>query len=498
MKLSQLFSIYPYLKWGDKPTREITGICIDSRQAQPGVVFVALRGTKTDSHQFLPEVCKKGVAGVIVENDKMIPQDFEGAVVVVKDSAEALGKLASRYFGNPGEKLFCVGVTGTNGKTTVTHFIESIFEEYGWQTGVMGTINHHIGKRQWKTDNTTSDALTLQKRLEEFRSLGAQAVSMEISSHAISQKRVEGLSLDVAVFTNLTRDHLDFHKDMEDYFRSKERLFSDLLMNSSKEMTYAIINNDDPYGKKIGIPPRAKLLTYGERACDITFQIRNQDFNGTFFEVITPREMGEIFLPMVGTHNVYNALAAIGVGLAAGISLEKCVKALEKIKGVSGRLQPIENPFGLYIFIDYAHTDQALEKVLESLKNVRRGLKKTGRIIAVFGCGGDRDQGKRPMMGKVAYEGSDLIFVTSDNPRTENPKKIIDDILEGMPSQDREKVFVEVDRSLAIERALRTAGEGDVILIAGKGHENYQVIGTEEFEYSDAKVVREVLDCLGR
>ena len=497
MKLSQLFSIYPHLRWGDSATSDVAGLFSDSRQVEKGAVFVAVVGATVDSHKFVGEACAKGAIAVVVEDTSVVPDNYNGAVLQVESTRLALNRLASRFYGEPASKMFCVGITGTNGKSTITFMVEAILCGFGWQTGVIGTIDHHLGERKWKTDLTTPDALTFHKRLSEFSALGAQACCIEVSSIALDQDRIGSLPFDVAVFTNLTRDHLDYHGDMDTYFECKQKLFTDILSCSNKSVRFAIVNADDPYGKKLRVSEQARNWSYGRSDCDICFQIVGQSFYQTQVKITTPRGEGDLNLPMPGRHNVYNGIAAIGVGLAAGVSLEKCIAALEGLSGVPGRLEPIHNDLGLHIFVDFAHTDDALANVLQVLRSVRESSGGGGRIITVFGCGGDRDTGKRALMGKAAWELSDLVFVTSDNPRTEEPKKITSQILEGMPVEGLgQKVFVELDRRLAIERSLRMANKDDVILIAGKGHEDYQIIGTERREFSDVKVVKEALSCL--
>ncbi|MGE0762615.1 MAG: UDP-N-acetylmuramoyl-L-alanyl-D-glutamate--2,6-diaminopimelate ligase [Bdellovibrionales bacterium] len=490
----QLLSFYPQLRLGQGPEREIKGLTNDSRQVQEGWVYVAIRGNQFDGHKFIPQVCASGAAALIVEDDRLIPKDYQGAVVVVESTRAALDQLAARYFGQPAEKLFCVGVTGTNGKTSTTYMVEAILNRFGWPTGVLGTINHHFGEHVWDAQLTTPDPLVLQKRLAEFRALGAGAVAFEVSSHALTQNRVDQLPFDVAVFTNLTRDHLDYHHTMEEYFAAKERLFHEVLATSSKPRTWAVVNADDPWSARLKIADQAKLWTYGQKAADFRFTLGRQDFTGSEFNLKTPRGEQTIHLPLPGLHNVYNATAAIAVGLAAGASLETCAQAIAEFNGVPGRLERVPDPGGLNIFVDYAHTDDALKVVLNALNEVRRLAGLQNRIITVFGCGGDRDKGKRPLMAQAAVAGSDLVFVTSDNPRTEKPEAIIADCVAGLaPALISNTVFTEVDRGAAIGRALQSAQTGDVILIAGKGHEDYQIVGTEKRPFSDGEVVREWL-----
>ncbi len=498
MRLPQLLAIYPQLFWGSDPNRDVVGLTNDSREVKPGYVYVAIRGHNQDGHEFLAQVCEQGAIGVIVEDRKNVPKDFSGAVVVVPSTRVALDELAAHFYGRPADSMFCVGVTGTNGKTSTTYMIEAVLNLFGWQTGVLGTINHHFGTHTWDSQLTTPDPLTLHKRLSEFRALGGQAVAFEVSSHALAQSRVDDLPFDAAVFTNLTRDHLDYHKTMEEYFTAKERLFREVLSRSRKSQVWAIINADDPASKRLLITDRARVWTYGSGTADLKFIVRQQDFSGTTFTLKTPRGEGEFKLPLPGIHNVYNATAAIAVGLAAGASLATCQKAMAQFSGVPGRLERVPNKNGIHVFVDYAHSDDALKVVLAALNEVRRSAQLENRIITVFGCGGDRDKGKRPLMAEAAAAGSDLVFVTSDNPRTEEPMNIIRDAIAGFnPVELNQTVFAEVDRRQAIARALQSAEVGDVILIAGKGHENYQIVGTEKRSFSDVEVVKEWLQNFG-
>lgn len=490
MKVSQLFAMYPEIHCGESIHEDVIGITRDSREVKKGSVFVAVPGHQQDGHDYLAAVVDAGASALVVSDSKKIPENFKGAWVRVDSPRVALHRLASRFYGDPASELFCVGVTGTNGKTTITYMIEQILSTYGWKTGVLGTINHHLEEHVWKSSLTTPDAIELQKRLREFRALGAQAAVFEVSSHALSQYRVDELPFDAVVFSNLTRDHLDYHLTMESYFKAKERLFSEILSHSDKKDPCAIINTSDDWGKKIQVTDKARVFTYGERDAHLTFKVISQDFRGSLLQIKTPQGENRLHLPIPGRFNVFNALAAVGVGLAAGISMSLIVEALEKFSGVPGRLQrvPLEN--GPIVFVDYAHTPDALEKVLQELNEIRRTSQLENKIITVFGCGGDRDKGKRPLMGQAAYEGSDYVFVTSDNPRTESPDQILKDILEGMPDNaPSDRVFSDVDREAAIGRALQMAHQDDVILIAGKGHENYQIIGTQTLDFDDTEVV---------
>lgn len=491
MKLAQLLSIFPQLRWGDATDKTVAEITQDSRQVKPGTVFVAIRGTTGDGHQFLQKACDQGAIALVVEDDKNIPPAYTGAVVKVHSTRRALDQLAMRFYGNPAAQLFCVGVTGTNGKTTITYMVEKILNHYGWPTGVIGTIDHHIQEHKWSSQLTTPDPLTLHRRLKEFVALGARAAAFEVSSHALDQARAESLPFAVGVFTNLTRDHLDYHQTMENYFAAKERLFTELLGKAPTAV--AVLNGDDAWIRKVRVKEGVTTWWYGQRDADFTFRILKRDLNGSLFHLSTPRGTTEVHLPCPGEHNIYNATAAIAAGLAAGCSLETAAEALSTFYGAPGRLQKVANDRGLHIFVDYAHTDDAVRTVLRALHQLRAEMQSKARIITVFGCGGDRDTGKRPLMAQAAAEFSDILMITSDNPRTEDPLKIIAAIEEGVPKNWKGEVRVEPDRKKALALALQSARDGDVILVAGKGHEDYQIIGTQKYPFSDVEVVTELL-----
>jgi UDP-N-acetylmuramoyl-L-alanyl-D-glutamate--2,6-diaminopimelate ligase len=487
MKLSQLLSVFPQLRWGEAAGLEVTDVTQDSRAVQKGSVFVAIRGTASDGHQYVAKAAEKAIA-LVVEDDQDIPATYTGAVVKVKSTRQALDLLASRYYGNPAEQLFCVGVTGTNGKTTITYMVEKILTHFGWPTGVLGTIDHHLGEHKWASQLTTPDALTMQRRLKEFTVLKARAVAFEVSSHALSQARVDSLPFAVGIFTNFTRDHLDYHHTMEAYFAAKERLFSELLTAGS----FAVLNGDDPAIRKLRVKEGVTTWWFGMKNADFSFRILKQDLNGSLFHLSTPRGNIEIQLPSPGLHNVYNAAAAAAAGLAAGASLNTVAEALGQFHGAPGRLEKVKNDRGLHIFVDYAHTDDAVKTVLRALGELRGASK--NRIITVFGCGGDRDRGKRPLMARAAAEGSETVIITSDNPRTEDPNQIIAEVKSGIPSSWSGELHIEAERRKAFAIALQTAREGDVILVAGKGHEDYQIVGHEKLSFSDSQVLTELLN----
>jgi UDP-N-acetylmuramoyl-L-alanyl-D-glutamate--2,6-diaminopimelate ligase len=493
MKLQQLFSIFPGIPDNAFLQDEVTDICYDARKVTPGAVFVAIRGTTADGHDFLQDAINKGASALVLEDRSRLPKDFVGFVLQVPSSRQALDLLASRFYFDPGRDLFCIGVTGTNGKTSITYMVECILDFAKMPTGVIGTVNHRLRDKIWPTDMTTPDPVNLQKRLHQFHEEGASAVVIEVSSHALQQKRVDSVPFNAVAFTNLTRDHLDYHGTMDEYFKAKQRLFTDLLWKTNKSPCFAIINTDDRWGRQMRVADPAILWTYGQREGDFKFQVLSMDFNQTRFRLQTPAGEAEIKLPMSGNHNVMNATAAIALCIAAGVPLEMCAKALEKFKGVPGRLQSVPNDRGLSVFVDYAHTPDALENVLNSLVKVREDLKSPAQIWTVFGCGGDRDKGKRPIMTQTALKYSDHVILTSDNPRTEDPGQILADMTHELPAGEQYKILKCVQRRDAIQKAIQTAKGGDVILIAGKGHEDYQIIGQTKYPFSDVEVAGEFL-----
>lgn len=492
MKLAQLLSLFPQVKEGETSAEEVLEITQDSRQCRAGVVFVAIRGHSVDGHQFLPQISLNNQAlALIVEDDSGVNPEFKGSVVKVADTRRALDQLAMKFFANPSQALFCIGVTGTNGKTTITYMVEKILNQFGWPTGVIGTIDHHFLVNKWNSQLTTPDPLTLHRRLKEFLNLGARAAAFEVSSHALDQARVESLPFAVGIFTNFTRDHLDYHQSMENYFAAKERMFKELLGRSGQP-GFAILNGDDPWIRKTRVREGVTTWWYGKKnSADFLFRVLKQDLNGSLFHLTTPQGSIEIHLPCTGEHNVYNAVAAIAAASAAGCPLPTAREALKDFHGAPGRLEKVANERGLHVFVDYAHTDDALRTVGRALKALRGASE--GKIITVFGCGGDRDKGKRRLMAAAACEFSDVLVITSDNPRTEDPLKIIADIKSGLPMSWAGEVKVEPDRKKALGLSLQSAREGDVILIAGKGHEDYQIVGDKKLEFSDAKIMAELL-----
>jgi UDP-N-acetylmuramoyl-L-alanyl-D-glutamate--2,6-diaminopimelate ligase len=469
---------------------DVHGIQYDSRKVGRGDCFVAMRGVGTDGHKFVEAAIERGAKVVVLEQDATLPDSYfmhtHVAKVVVPDSRRALALMSANYFGHPSRELTIVGVTGTNGKTTTTHLITAILKAAGQRVGLIGTIEYRIGDDVIPASHTTPESLELNELLARMLKSGCQSVSMEVSSHALHQSRVYGLDYDVAVFTNLTQDHLDYHGTMEEYFNAKKLLFDTLSGDA-----VAVTNCDDDFGMKIVSATRGRTISYGVaektdvRATDIRISLE-----GTSVNIRSGNQESTLTSPLVGRFNVYNILAAYSTGIALGHSHETIAAGISSVKNVRGRFERVISPGGWTAIIDYAHTPDALEKCLRTIHDVLP-KKDRGRIITVFGAGGDRDQTKRPLMGKIAGSLSDLAIVTSDNPRTECPQHIIDDIVRGIPHEAT--VVQEVDRRTAIHTALRQARSGDVILVAGKGHEDYQVIGKEKIHFSDREIVEDFI-----
>lgn len=491
MNLQDLFASLPGLREKIPQDLKITSLAVDTRQVVAGSLFIAVKGLKADGHDYLRAASKNGAVAFVISDASKVPADLPGVVLQVPNTRPFVDLLAGKFYGEPSNDLFCAGITGTNGKTSTTYLIESLLNEGGIPCGVIGTVNHHLGAKVWPSEMTTPDALFLQSRLQEFREAGAKAVALEVSSHALDQKRADSVAFDVAVFTNLTRDHLDYHGSMEEYFAAKEKLFLDLLWRSPKK-TRAIVNTDDVWGRRLRIADPAQLWTYGVADADFQFRLLSQSFQRTTFHLKTPMGVRDFELPMGGFHNVQNAVAAIATALSAGLSLDLCVTSLAKFQGVPGRLQNVPSGTGVAVFVDYAHTPDALENVLRGLIEVRKRARSKARIWTVFGCGGDRDKGKRPLMAAMAQKYSDGVIATSDNPRTEDPADILKEISLGFTG-DQSQIKKILDRREAIGEAIRQAAAGDVVLIAGKGHEDYQIIGTEKKHFSDFEVAAQFL-----
>ena len=475
----------------------VSGIAVDSRRVGPGTLFVAIKGVHQDGHAHAEEAARAGAVAIVAEHAVPVPIP----VVVVPSTAAALSGMAARFFDFPSKSMDVAGITGTNGKTTITYLLENIWRGENVPGGVMGTIDYRWRDHVEKAPNTTPHALDVQRLLSAMGAAGVQRVAMEVSSHALALGRVEDVDFSVGVFTNLTQDHLDFHKDMEGYFNAKARLF-ELLQRSSRPVRRAIINRDDPWAprflEKIGSP----VWTYGlEGPADFRAESLALAADGSRFRVVTPVGERPIHLALVGRHNVSNALAAVGASVALGTRLEAAALGVESMAGVPGRLERVtEHPVGsrkksahgFSVFVDYAHTDDALRNVLETLRPIT-----PGRIIVLFGCGGDRDKTKRPKMGEMAARLADQVVVTSDNPRSEDPAAIAHEVAAGVARVPGRPYEVIVDRGDAVRRAIGLAKEGDVVLLAGKGHETTQLFKDRAMAFDDRAEARRVLTELG-
>jgi UDP-N-acetylmuramoyl-L-alanyl-D-glutamate--2,6-diaminopimelate ligase len=467
----------------------VSGVTSDSRKIGAGTVFVAVKGTAQDGHAFIGEARSKGAVLILGEQ----PQE-PGAVpyVQVPDSRAALAVLASAFHDHPSRGLKLVGVTGTSGKTTTTYLLESILTAAGEKVGVIGTVNFRFGSKVYPSTHTTPGAPELQALLAEMKADGCTAVVMEVSSHALSQHRVGAIAFDGMVFTNLTPEHLDFHADMEDYFQAKAMLFTGAAKYalSSGKRPYAAVNADDAYGRRLGkelLSGRTPGLAFSYFGLEDDVEVNGKGLRVTLDGISGRIGAVEIRSALAGAFNASNILGAVAVALGLGLSPEAIARGVRDLACVPGRLERVPNSRGVHALVDYAHKPDALEKVLKSLQEVRGNQ----RLITVFGCGGDRDRTKRPVMGRIAVTHSSHVFVTSDNPRTENPNAIIEEILKGM--KDATNLTVEPDRRKAIHAAIAQAGSGDIVLIAGKGHEDYQIIGTEKIHFDDREIAAEAL-----
>jgi UDP-N-acetylmuramoyl-L-alanyl-D-glutamate--2,6-diaminopimelate ligase len=463
----------------------VSGIAYDSRSAGPGDVFVALKGQHADGTAFAKQAVDRGAIAVVSELPA--PAGVGVPWIAVNDARLALALLAAEFFRHPSREMQVVGITGTNGKTTTTHVLASIFEAAGIRCGMLGTVSYRVGGEEREATRTTPEAPDVQRLLREMADRGCGACVMEVSSHALSLARVDGMSFAAGVFTNLTRDHLDFHPDMEAYFQAKRRLFAMLPPHAP-----AVINLDDPRGASL-IEAGGKPVTYAiNRSADITPGPLSFSLEGLFFDIRTPRGTVRVESRLVGRPNVYNILAAVSTATAMGLPFDAIERGVRSLEGVPGRFEIVSNAKDeVTVVVDYAHTDDALRNLLETARPLA-----PGRLITVFGCGGDRDRTKRPLMGAVAGRLSDLIVVTSDNPRSEDPGRIIEEIQRGITPDTRRdagQLLTMVDRRAAIATAIETARPGDLVLVAGKGHEKYQVIGDRTLPFDDVAVAREAL-----
>lgn len=467
--------------------RPITGIAYDSRRVTPGTMFVAIRGRERDGHDYIDNAIERGAAAVICEQNGFHAR--RATRIKVANCRQALADAAARFYGKPDTKLKVIGVTGTNGKTTVTFLLKRILEQAGLKTGLIGTVRYEVGERMIPAHRTTPEALEVHQMLAQMVQNDCQACVMEVSSHALDQERVRGIHFDTAIFTNLTQDHLDYHATMEDYFAAKQKLFSAEQLRSDSGC--AVINIDDAYGQRLlSGAPGTITLTYGiDRPASLRALNLRLGTAETCFTVESEEGRFECRIPLIGRHNIYNALGAIGAALALKIEGEQIAKALAGLEAVPGRLERVDAGQAFNLFVDYAHTDDALRNVLTAVREIT-----TGRLIVVFGCGGNRDVGKRFKMGAVAAELADHGIITNDNPRREDPAVIASQVGEGFRSVRDDGCEIELDRRRAIESAVGMARGGDTVLIAGKGHETYQEFEDTVVPFDDREHAREALE----
>lgn len=461
---------------------EIKGVTSNSKEVKKGFLFVAIKGSCQDGNYFIKEAIARGASMVVVEKEAMrIKHPAKVVFLVVNDCRKFFAQITHSFYGAPSDKIKVVGITGTNGKTTVSYLIEAIAKESGRHCGVIGTINYRFKGKVIAAKNTTPAAGQLQELLKRMHLKEVKYCAMEVSSHALDQERVAGINFSQAIFTNLTQDHLDYHKNLENYFLAKAKLFRNLPATAR-----AVLNNDDRYSRRIKRLTKAKVLTYGlKHKSEIMAKNINFGMQATEFSLVAGKINVRIKSNLIGRYNVYNILAAAAWGLNEGISIRDIKSALEKFKTVPGRLQRVNSAKGFTIFVDYAHTPDALFNVISALRPLVKG-----RIIVVFGCGGQRDKLKRPLMGRVVTELADYAVITSDNPRSENPRRIIRDIQQGIKKSN---YCVVLKRNAAIAKSLGLMHKTDCLLIAGKGHEDYQVLKNKVLKFSDRKVVGECL-----
>lgn len=506
MQLKQLLEGTEIISASGNLWGEVSTVCYSADKCEEGSVFVAIAGLKHDGHDFITEAIARGAKYIVHEKDLELSSQV--TAIKVPSSRRALGILARNYFGNPSSNLVLIAVVGTNGKTTITYLLESILKAAGFKCGVLGTVNYRFNGKTYPAPNTTPESYELQKIICEMADDGITHVIAEVSSHAIDLKRVDDCDFDLGIFTNLTRDHLDYHGTMENYFQAKKRFFSEVLPQSSKSHHQKmVINADDQWGQKILAETPLPALAYGIDG-DCSFKAVDYELSlaGITARINISGEFLSIKSPLIGKFNLYNILAAAAAASILQIPPVLIKSGIEKLSCVPGRLESVESNYGFHVFVDYAHTDDALRRVLQNLV----ALKKK-RIITVFGCGGNRDRGKRPLMGEAAAGYSDLAIVTSDNPRLEDPSAIIREIETGIDQKKIKKIEIDQlkivngvhsyavipDREKAIEAAIGMAGMGDIVLIAGKGHEDYQIIGARKMPFDDRIVAARALKMRG-
>lgn len=482
MKLQELFRNVPGVEVIGNGDPDIRGLAYSSLQAQPGFLFAALPGGKTDGFKFVDDALARGAAAVLAERPR--PQDRKTAWVKALDAREALALAAANFYDHPSMKMKVVGITGTKGKTTVTYLLESILLKAGSVPGVIGTVNYRWPGRLAPAERTTPEAPEIERLLSEMLAAGVSHVLIEVSSHALDLKRVWGVHFDIAAFTNLSPEHLDYHESIEDYFEAKRKLF---FLNAKKRT--AVVNLDDPWGKRLMNELPLKTVSFGlEPAAIVRAGNVRLSENGIKADVDFPGGEIKVCSRLMGRHNLYNILAAIASALALNIPATAVKEGISDLKGVPGRLEKVDNNLGFQVYVDYAHTDEALRGLLETVRELR-----PRRILLVFGAGGDRDKGKRPRMGQVAAALADVTFLTSDNPRSEDPLAIIADIEKGMTEGKAKDYRIVPDRREAIARALAEAGKGDCLLVVGKGHERTQTFRDRTVPFDDREILQEIL-----
>ena len=467
---------------------DITGITYDSRKVKPGYVFVAMEGGAFDGHKFIGSALRAGAAAIVAEREIADAVDSGVPYVVAPNGRTAMGEISAPFFGYPSRQMKLVGVTGTSGKTTITHLIQAIYNASGQKAGLIGTIGARIGNEFIETKHTTPESVDVQAILRHMADAGVKVVAMEASSHGLYQGRILGCEFDCGVFANIARDHLDFHGTIEAYLDAKLMLFRDYPKKSDKQFV-AVINGDDSSANKVKAASEGDIITFGVdsdaqvRASNIAVTDKSVSFDMTYSGRTVPVIMG-----IGGFFNVYNALAAASAAIALGLDIDSIVNGLATAKAVAGRFESIECGQNFGVLVDYAHTPDELENVLSTARSLT-----DKRLIAVFGCGGDRDKGKRPIMGRIGTDLADIAVITSDNPRTEDPEAIIADIVEGIPQGERNGIHINADRRGAIHDAIHLAQAGDLIVIAGKGHEDYQIFADRTIHFDDREVAREIL-----
>jgi UDP-N-acetylmuramoyl-L-alanyl-D-glutamate--2,6-diaminopimelate ligase len=486
MQLKTLLAAIPVREIIGPADRAVESIAYDSRRVQRNGLFVALRGEKSDGHDFIGQAIEKGATVIVAERAE---KNLRATFVIVENTRVAMADLSAKFFNFPARKLKLAGVTGTNGKTTTTFLIKHVCEKAGTRCGLLGTVRYEIGERVLPAARTTPESLDLQELLAQIRDAGCKAAAMEVSSHALAQERTRDIEWNVAVFTNLTQDHLDYHGTMENYFAAKAKLFEQLAYQEKKKKPIAVINIDDRYGQKLNqkIDKKVSVVTFGT-GLKADFRVSNyrMEFGGTSYQLDARGKSYLVRVPLIGRFNVANSVAALAAANALGVGLREAVLSLAKSPQVPGRLEMVPAKRQFQVFVDYAHTPDALLNVIKTLRELE-----PRRLIVLFGCGGNRDREKRPLMGQVVDQNADYVIITSDNPRKEDPDKIISEIEKGFRGNHFEKI---TDRAAAITRAVEIAQPRDIVLIAGKGHENYQEFADHTVPFEDIQVARRAIE----